>query len=89
MDMQHIEFGGGSAASAALAEAFDYFARALDDFDLSEIRAAASVASVPGWARPKRKPPPHTGRSQSWIRVVQRTVKASGRLHRSPARRVL
>lgn len=57
MDMQHIEFGDGSAASAALAEAFDCFARVLDDFDLSEIRAAASVASVPGWERPKRKPP--------------------------------
>ena len=81
MDMQHIEFGDGSAASAALAEAFDYFARVLDDFDLPEIRAAASVASVPGWARPKRKPPPSFGRSQPWIRVVQRTVKASGRLH--------
>lgn len=81
MDMQHIEFSGGSAASAALAEAFDCFARALDDFNLSEIRAAAAVGSVPGWARPKGKPPPSIGRSQSWIRVVQRTVKASGRLH--------
>lgn len=79
--MQRIEFSDGSAASAALAEAFDCFARALDDFDLSEIRAAASVASVPGWARPKRKPPPSFGRSQSRIRVVRRTVKASGRLH--------
>lgn len=81
MDMQHIEFSGGSAASAALAEAFDCFARALDDFNLSEIRAAAAVGSVPGWARPKGKPPPSIGRGQSWIRVVQRTVKASGRLH--------
>lgn len=81
MDMQYVEFIVGSAASAALAEAFDYFTRTLDDFDLSEIRAAASVASVPGWARPKRKPPPSFGRSQSWIRVVQRTVKAGGRLH--------
>ena len=80
MDMQHIEFGDGSAASAALAEAFDCFARALDGFDLSEIRAAASVASVPGWAMPKRKPPPPVGLSQSWIRMVQRTVKASGQL---------
>lgn len=77
MDMQHIEFGDGSAASAALAEAFDCFARALDDFDLSEIRAAASVASGPGWARPKRKPPPSIGRRYVWIRVVQRTVMAS------------
>lgn len=81
MDMQHIEFSDGSAASAALAEAFDRFAHALDDFDLSEIRAAASVASVPGWASPKRKPPPSFGRRYVWIRVVQRTVKASGRLH--------
>ena len=84
MDMQHIEFGVGSAASAALAEAFDCFARALDDLDLSEIRAAASVASVPGWERPKRKPPPPVGRSRSWIRVMQRTVKASGQLIAQP-----
>lgn len=84
MDMQHIEFGAGSAASAALSEAFDCFARALDDFDLSEIRAAASVVSVPGWVRPKRKPPPPAGRSQSWIRVVQRTVKAGGQLIAHP-----
>lgn len=79
--MQHIEFGDGSAAIAALAEAFDYFIEMLDDFDLSEICAAASVASVPGWARPKRKPPPFIGRRYVWIRVVQRTVKAGGRLH--------
>ena len=84
MDMQHIEFGDGSAASAALAEAFEHFARALDDFDPPEIRAAAAVASVPGWARPKRKPPPPVGRSRSWIRVMQRTVKASGQLITQP-----
>lgn len=72
---QHIEFGDGSAALAALAEAFDYFQRLLEDFDLSEIRAAAvDVASV-GWARPRRKPPPL--RLASWINpLFRRTVKA-------------
>lgn len=55
---QHIEFGDGSAASAALAEAFDYFQRIAEDFDLSEIRAAAVVVSGSGWERPRRKPPP-------------------------------
>ena len=55
---QRVEFGNGSAASAALAEAFDYFMRIAEDFDPSEIRAAAVVASGPGWASPRRKPPP-------------------------------
>lgn len=74
---QHIEFGDGSAASAALAEAFEYFQRIAETFDPSEIRAAAVVASGPGWARPRRKPPPL--RSASWINpLYQRTVKASG-----------
>lgn len=73
--MQHIEFGDGSAASAALAEAFDYFQRIAEDFDLSEIRAAAAVASGPGWARPRRKPPPL--RLASWSKpLFRRTVKA-------------
>lgn len=72
---QHIEFGDGSAASAALAEAFDYFQRIADDFDPSEIRAAAVVASGPGWARPPRRPPPL--RLASWIKpLFRRTVKA-------------
>jgi hypothetical protein len=72
---QYIEFGDGSAASAALAEAFDYFMRIAEDFDLSEIRAAAAVASGPGWARPRRKPPPSRG--ASWSRILfRRTVKA-------------
>lgn len=78
---QHIEFGDGSAASAALAEAFEHFARALDDFDPSEIRAAAAVVSVPDGRDLRESRPPSIGRSQSWIRVVQRTVKAGGRLH--------
>ena len=74
---QHIEFGDVSAASAALAEAFDYFQRIAEDFDPSEIRAAAVVASGPGWAMARPKPPP--------LRLavcplagdrVQRTVKA-------------
>ena len=76
---QHIEFGDGSAASAALAEAFDYFMRITEDFDPSEIRAAAVVVSGPGWAMARRKPPP--------LRLAvcplaenrfQRTVKAGG-----------
>ena len=72
---QHIEFGDGSAACAALAEAFEYFQRIAEDFDLSEIRAAAVVASGPGWARPPRKPPPL--RSASWSKILfRRTVKA-------------
>jgi hypothetical protein len=74
---QHIEFGDVSAASAALAEAFDYFQRIAETFDLSEIRAAVVVVSGPGWARPRRKPPPL--RSASWGKpLYQRTVKASG-----------
>lgn len=72
---QHIEFGNGSAASAALAEAFDYFMRIAEDFDPSEIRAAVAVVSGPGWASPPRKPPPL--RSASWSKpLYQRTVKA-------------
>ena len=72
---QHIEFGPGSAASAALAEAFDYFMRITETFDLSEIRAAVVVASGPGWARPRRKPPPL--RLASCIKPrFWRTVKA-------------
>ena len=72
---QHIEFGDVSAASAALAEAFDYFMRIAEDFALSEIRAAVAVASGPGWARPRRKPPPR--RSARWIhRIFGHTVKA-------------
>lgn len=72
---QHIEFGDGSAEIADLAEAFDYFMRIAEDFDLSEIRAAVVVASGPGWARPRRKPPPR--RSARWIhRIFGHTVKA-------------
>lgn len=74
---QHIEFGTGSAASAAMAEAFEHIQRILADFALSEIRAAAAVASGPGWAMARRKPPsmrsavcPLAGNR------VQRTVKA-------------
>lgn len=72
---QRIEFGAGSAASAALTEAFDYFMRIAEDFDLSEIRAAAAVASGPGWARPPRKPPPLRLASLSKP-LFRRTVKA-------------
>ena len=72
---QHIEFGDGSAALAALAEAFEYFQRIAETFDPSEIRAAVAVASGPGWARPRRKPTPL--RLASWIKpLYQRTVKA-------------
>lgn len=74
---QHIEFGDVSAASAALAEAFDYFMRIAETFDPSEIRAVVVVASGPGWARPRRRPPPL--RSAGRINpLYQRTVKASG-----------
>lgn len=78
-DMQRIEFGDGSAAIAALAEAFDRFQRIVETFDPSEIRAAAAVASGPGWARPPRKPPPLRLAvcPVTWNRF-QRTVKASG-----------
>ena len=72
---QHIEFGDVSAASAALAEAFDCFQRIAEDFDLSEIRAAVVVASGPGWTRSRRKPPPL--RSAVWTTWSRfwRTVK--------------
>lgn len=73
---QHIEFGDGSAASAALAEAFDYFMRIAEDFDPSEIRAAVVVVSIPGWASPRRKPPPlRSAAWRKWSRF-RRTVKA-------------
>ena len=76
---QHIEFGDVSAASAALAEAFDYFMRIAEDFDLSEIRAAVAVASGPGWDGPWRRPPPLRLAvcPVTWNRF-QRTVRASG-----------
>ena len=75
---QHIEFGDGSAASAALAEAFDYFMRIAEDFDLSEIRAAVVVASGPGWGSALAQAPPASkGRDRAWIRrPIRRTVKA-------------
>ena len=74
---QHIEFGAVSAASAALAEAFEYFGRIAEDFDLSEIRAAAVVVSGTGWARPRRKPPPlRSAVCSATESRFQRTVKA-------------
>lgn len=75
---QHIEFDDGSAASAALAEAFEHIQRILAAFGSSEIRAAAVVVSGPGWARPPRKPPPLRLAScpMAWT-CFQRTVKAS------------
>lgn len=77
---QHIEFGDGSAASAALAEAFDYFMRIAEDFDLSELRAAAVdvVASGPGWGSALAQAPPASkGRDRAWSgRPIRRTVKA-------------
>lgn len=75
---QHIEFGDGSAASAALAEAFEYIQRILADFDPSEIRAAAVVASGPGWVTARRKPPPmRSAVCPLTENRVQRTVEAS------------
>ena len=75
---QHIEFGDGSAASAALAEAFDYFQRIAEDFDPSEIRAAVVVASGPGWGSALAQAPPVSrGQRRMWrLRPIQRTVKA-------------
>lgn len=75
---QRIEFGSGSAASAALAEAFDYFQRIAEDFDPSEIRAAVAVASGPGWGLALAQAPPVSkGRDRAWIRrPIRRTVKA-------------
>ena len=76
---QHIEFGDVSAASAALAEAFDYFQRIVETFDLSEIRAAVVVASGPGWAMARPKPPPlRLAVCPLTENRFQRTVKAGG-----------
>ena len=91
VDMQHIEFGDGSAMSAALAEAFDYFQRIADDFDLADLRAAAVGSMTVLFQRvwpPNLPPPVPRGQRMSRI-VIQRAVKARGRLYRSPARRVL
>ena len=72
-------------ATARLIEAAENLSRILEEISLADLYAAVYDAAaepirvVPRRVRPKRKPPPPTGRSQSWIREVQRTVKASGR----------
>lgn len=56
--------------------------------DLSELRdeAAEPIIIIPPWALAP-KPPPLVPRGQRMSRIVmQRTVMASGRLHRFPAR---
>ena len=74
-------------ATARLIEAAKQLGRILEETSLADLYAACydaaaePIRAVPRRVRPKRKPPPPVGRSQSWIRVVQRTVKASGRLH--------
>ena len=71
-------------ATARLIEAFQNLSRILEEISLADLYAARYDAAaepirvVPIRVRPRRKPPPSVGRSQSWIRVVQRTVKASG-----------
>lgn len=73
-------------ATARLIEAGEYLSRILEEISLADLYAAFYDAAadpirvVPSRVRPKRKPPPPTGQSQSWIRVVQRAVKASGQL---------
>lgn len=72
---QRIEFSTGSAALAALAEAFDYFQRIAEDFDLSEIRAAAAVKPSFPYGEAREKPPPSLSAAE--IRFpFRRTVKA-------------
>ena len=67
-----------------LAEASEHLSRILEEVSLADLyvscydAAAEAIQAVPGWVRPESKPPPPVGRSQSWIRVVRRTVKASG-----------
>lgn len=60
--------------------------------DLSELReavAAEPIIVIPPWALAPNPPPPVLrGQRMSRI-VIQRAVKARGRLYRSPARRVL
>lgn len=81
-------------ATARLIEAAENLTRILEEISLADLYAACYDAAaepipfVPRRARPKRTPPPLIiGRSQSWIRVVQRTVKAGGRLYAPPNNR--
>lgn len=74
-------------ATSRLIDAMEQFGRVLEGISLADLHAARRDAAadpirvVPKRVRPKRKPPPPFGRRHVWIRVVQRTVKASGRLH--------
>lgn len=71
-------------ATARLIEAAENLSRILEAISLADLYAACYDAAaepipvVPKRVRPKRKPPPSFGRRHVWIRVVQRTVKASG-----------
>ena len=73
--------------TARLIETGENLSWILEEISLADLYAACYDAAaepirvVPIRVRPRRKPPPSVGRSQSWIHVVQRTVKASGRLH--------
>lgn len=74
--------GGLQSASAALAEAFDAFTRALDDFDPADYAIEVPVgAHWPPWGKapPGCPIPPAKGMTRV-DRTDQRTVKAGVRL---------
>lgn len=80
-------------ATTLLIEAVENLSMILEEISLADLYAAChdaaaeTIRAVLGRVRPKRKPPPSVGRSQTWIRAVQRTVKASGRLYALPNNR--
>lgn len=77
-------------ATARLIEAGENLSRILEEISLADLyvacydAAAEPIRVVPRRVRPKRKPPPSIGRRYVRIRVVQRTVKAGGRLYAPP-----
>ena len=77
-------------ATARLIGDVESFSRILEEISPADVYAACYDAAaepirvVPKRVRPKRKPPHPVGRSQPWIRAVQRTVKASGQLIAPP-----
>lgn len=74
-------------ATARIIEDAENLSRILEEISLADLYAACydaaaePIRAVPRRVRLQGKPPPSIGRGQSWIRVGQRTVKASGRLH--------